>query len=399
MWKSVFTGENENDRRRQGHVEKLIPGVKVIRQSKQAFRPPSRAVWQKGSLLIPEVHRLEEKLKNMNSFIKKSSIILLAGLLLFSLFWWLLSMGMPEGAKEFAIGITIIIITGILSGRYISRIWKRKNIGFQNFLLFLLSALILLGIVGIALLINQMIAHTEFFHFSLTVLLLFLLSAFAGVIISLLNHRIRSEIQKARTDSAHSKSELQLLQSQLSPHFLFNTLNNLYGLSITDHEKVPALLLKLSELLRYSVYDTKEVFVPLGEEVKYLKNYIDFETIRLGDRLDLKVDFPDPADLNARIAPMLLIIFVENAFKHSGNSYDEKIYVKIDLQLQDQHLRFRVDNSYQKPAPESAGFRKHSGFGLENVKKRLDLLYKEEHELEIEQSEKEFKVDLILKSK
>lgn len=335
----------------------------------------------------------------MKSLIKKSSVILLAGLSLFFLFWWLLSMGMPEGAKEFAFGLTIILLAGILSGRYISRIWERKSIRFQNFLFILLSALILIGIFGIALLINKMIEHTEFFHFSLTVLLLFLVSAFAGAIISLIHHRIRTEIQKARVASAHSKSELQLLQTQLSPHFLFNTLNNLYGLSITEHEKVPGLLLKLSELLRYSVYETKETFVSLAEEVKYLKNYIDFEKIRLGERLDTKVNFPELTEVNARIAPMLLIVFVENAFKHSGNTYDEKIYVKIDLELQDHQLLFRVANSYYQSVPELPAIKKHSGFGLENLRKRLDLLYKNEHELKIEQSGKEFKVNLILKSK
>lgn len=332
----------------------------------------------------------------MNSSIKKSIVFLLAGFSLFFIFWWLLDMGMPEGAKEFAMGLTIILLAGLLSGRYISRIWKRKSIRFQNFLFLLLTVLLFIGIFGIALLINKMIEHTEFFHFSVTVLLLFLVSAIFGVIISLINNRIRTEIQNARTASAQSKSELQLLQSQLSPHFLFNTLNNLYGLSITEHEKVPVLLLKLSELLRYSVYETKEVFVSLAEEVKYLKNYIGFEKIRLGKRLDLKLNFPEPAQVNARIAPMLLIVFVENAFKHSGNTYDEKIYVKIDLELQDHHLLFRVENSYQKPGREFSGIKKHSGFGLENLRKRLDLLYKNEHELKIEESEKEYKVNLTL---
>lgn len=335
----------------------------------------------------------------MNILFKKSSLLLLTALLLFFLFWWLFNMGMPGGAIEFAVGLTIILLAGLLSGRYISRLWKRKSIRFQNFLLLLLTAFIFIGIFGIALLINKMIGHTEFFHFSLTVLLLFLVSAFSGAIISLINHRIKSEIQQAHTSSAHSKSELQLLQSQLSPHFLFNTLNNLYGLSITDHEKVPDLLLKLSELLRYSVYETKEAFVSLAEEVKYLKNYIDFEKIRLGERLNMKENFPAPAELNVRIAPMLLIVFLENAFKHSGNTYDDKIYVKMDLEVQDQHLLFRVENSYTKPGPELAGLKKHSGFGLENLRKRLDLLYKGKHELKIEQSGKEFKVNLILKSK
>lgn len=335
----------------------------------------------------------------MNSLTKKSAVFFLTTLSLFFLFWWLFNMGMPGAAKEFALGLTIILVAGALSGRYISRIWKKKSIRFQNFLFLLLTALLFTGIFGIALLINKMIEKTEFFHFSVTLFLLFLVSAFSGAIISLINNRIKNEIQEARTASSHSRSELQLLQSQLSPHFLFNTLNNLYGLSITEHEKVPGLLLKLSELLRYSVYETKETFVSLAEEVNYLKNYIDFEKVRLGERLELNLNIPEPDQVNARIAPMLLIVFVENAFKHSGNTYDEKIYVKIDLELQGHHLLFRVENSCLKSVSGLSVVQKHSGFGLENLKKRLDLLYKNEHELKTEESEKEFKVSLMLKNK
>jgi sensor histidine kinase YesM len=211
---------------------------------------------------------------------------------IFGLFRWLFGIGLPGAALQFATGTTVLIMGGLLSGRYASRLWFKANNKTVNQILAISSALAFLSLFMIGFFITKMIERTQFNYFFFTIITLFLACGFVSIIITLLRFRIKNKLLTAHSALAHSKTELQLLQSQLSPHFLFNTLNNLYGLSILDHQKVPALLLKLSELLRYSVYEAKEVFVPLTDEVNYLKNYIEFEKIRLGDRLSLTAQFP-----------------------------------------------------------------------------------------------------------
>ncbi|MGZ5135678.1 MAG: sensor histidine kinase, partial [Flavitalea sp.] len=213
----------------------------------------------------------------------------------------------------------------------------------------------------------------------------------------ILHREIMVEKEKALGEERCLKNqiELQLLSSKVNPHFLFNTLNNLYGISISDHQKVPGLLLKLSDLLRYSVYEAKEPFVPLKAEIAYLKNYIEFEQLRLGRRLELNVSMDTVADHSVSIAPMLLIVFLENAFKHSRNSREDKIYIDVSLQVTDDVIVFSVKNSYA--VNEHRVVRdKHSGFGLESVRKRLQLLYRNRHQLQIEQTDKHYSVNLVL---
>ena len=179
------------------------------------------------------------------------------------------------------------------------------------------------------------------------------------------------QLTAAKSLAAHSESELQLLQSQISPHFLFNTLNNMYGLSITQHEKIPVLLLKLSDLLRYSVYDARKSYVPVKDELAYINNYIEFEKMRIGERLALTTDFEDFTSSDARIAPMLLIVFIENAFKHSKNSTNERIFVHISLKTWGNRLLFTCVNSYGDANSDIET--EHGGLGLDNTQKRLEL--------------------------
>jgi LytS/YehU family sensor histidine kinase len=126
--------------------------------------------------------------------------------------------------------------------------------------------------------------------------------------------------------------------------------------------------------LRYSVYEAKEELVLLSDEINYLKNYIAFEKIRLGERLSLKAELSQAGDSSVRIAPMLLIVFVENAFKHSRNNEDEKIFIRIILKADPASIFFSVTNSCAPPGAVPASVKSHSGFGLESVKKRLGLL-------------------------
>jgi len=328
--------------------------------------------------------------------LKKIGLWVLIAATIFFVFRWLFGLGIPDVALEFAAGITVILVSGLLLGRYVSRLWLKAGKKAHNTTLYVLVLLILVSCVGIGWLVNKMIGETQFIHFFFTCILLFLVSVFIAVTISLIRYRIKTNIQSAKTALAQTKTELQLLQSQLSPHFLFNTLNNLYGLSISDHQKVPNLILKLSDLLRYSVYEAKEVFVPLQDEIEYLKNYIAFEKIRLGKRLELALNIEPVHNRSVKIAPMLLIVFVENAFKHSKNSHDEKIFISIDLRTRGNSILFSIKNSCGE-APIASGLaKKHSGFGLESVRKRLELLYRNRHELKISDTGSLYTVDLIL---
>ncbi|WP_170299243.1 sensor histidine kinase [Larkinella terrae] len=219
------------------------------------------------------------------------------------------------------------------------------------------------------------------------------------MLIKLSRMTVTNQLQEAKAQAIQSQSELHLLQSQLSPHFLFNTLNNLYGISITQHEKIPALLLKLADLLRYSVYDTKELFVPLKDELAYINNYIDFEKIRVGERLALTTSIEDFNLSDIRIAPMLLIVFIENAFKHSKNTTDQKISIEITLKVWGNSILFSVRNTKGKSPDEGSISENSSGLGLANVKKRLDLVYPNAHDLKIDNEDSYYLVMLQLKVK
>ena len=199
------------------------------------------------------------------------------------------------------------------------------------------------------------------------------------------------------TRRQHEKeAELKLLKAQLNPHFLFNTLNNLYGLSVVKSDKLPNLMLKLSGLLRYSLYETKETYVPLEKEITYLENYMSLEKIRLEDSTDIQ--FESSGNLSSKqIAPMLFIVFVENAFKHLGVSKDKKSEVIVSLHEENNKLIFKCLNSMGTRNLEGDDIeRGKSGIGLQNVKKRLTLMYPETHQLTISENESSYRIQLIL---
>ncbi|RRB06711.1 sensor histidine kinase [Larkinella rosea] len=300
--------------------------------------------------------------------------------------------------EEAALAATVFFLGGVYIGRYIAQLWVSKNI--PGWLFAVLSAVSILCIIWIFFHADFPLQESRIFlNLLLFYLPLFIVSVAIGMLIKLGRLSVANQVQEAKAQAVQSQSELHLLQSQLSPHFLFNTLNNLYGISITQHDKIPILLLKLSDLLRYSVYDAKELFVPLKDELAYIHNYIDFEKIRIGNRLFLTTSIEDLSHTNIRIAPMLLIVFIENAFKHAKNSLEHRILIDISLRTWGNFILFSVKNSRGSENDETNKLENNSGFGLENVKKRLDLLYPNAHDLNIQDHEQEYKVMLQLKVK
>ena len=190
------------------------------------------------------------------------------------------------------------------------------------------------------------------------------------------------------------EAELKLLKAQIHPHFLFNTLNNLYGLTLEKSDDAPDLVLKLSEILDYILYRCDEKSVPLSEEINNLKNYIEIEKIRYSENLKLDLNFPQETN-NLQIAPLIVLPFVENAFKHGVSKFPGIAFVKIKMVVEDKTLVFDIENTRNKDVTKNDNYSK--GIGLVNVRKRLDLMYPEKYKLNIKELEEIFSVNLAIK--
>lgn len=188
-------------------------------------------------------------------------------------------------------------------------------------------------------------------------------------------------------------AELELLKNQIQPHFIFNALNNIYSLAYRKAEETPESILKLSEMLRYVLEDNNRDKVQLREEVEYIENYISFKKMKSPHDENIVFDYKD-ADLSIRLAPMLIIPFIENSFKYSRIEEFPNAYIHIELATRDQQIIFKLKNS----VPSGGGAKSGSGLGIKNVQKRLDILYPDKHELEIQQKKEFFKVELKLAS-
>ena len=186
------------------------------------------------------------------------------------------------------------------------------------------------------------------------------------------------------------ETEMKLLKSQINPHFLFNALNNIYSLSYLKPEKTPENLLKLSEMLRYMLYECNVDKVPLSKEVTYLENYIHMKLLKDSRGMNVKVNLAKNAG-HLMIAPLLLIPFVENAFKHSKVEDLEKGWITIDLTTEGHKIIFDVENSV---SPTAFTKDEVGGIGLNNVKRQLELLYPKHHQLTIEALNEKYSVHL-----
>lgn len=176
------------------------------------------------------------------------------------------------------------------------------------------------------------------------------------------------------------ESELQYLRSQINPHFLFNNLNNLYAHAMEHSPKTPEIILELASVLRYMLYDCKEKYVLLSKEVEQMQNYIKLNELQIEGRGKVSFTAPEVAS-GLRIAPLLLMVFIENAFKHSASSQTQNIDISITIEMGDDGvLKFECTNTFE-PSTNTADLDK--GIGLENVRKRLELLYPDAHTLDI----------------
>ena len=181
-------------------------------------------------------------------------------------------------------------------------------------------------------------------------------------------------------------AELKLLKNQLHPHFLFNTLNNLYSMVLVQHPRAADVVVRLSDMMSYMLYECERPRIDLEKEIDNLKNYIELEKIRYGKRLD--VSFETGGDVKGKsIAPLLLLPFLENAFKHGVEKNELNSWVRINLWVKDNQLTYMVENSIPSMDENEDVAKIQSGVGLANVRKRLELLYPDNHILEITNDE------------
>lgn len=192
-------------------------------------------------------------------------------------------------------------------------------------------------------------------------------------------------------------TELKFLRSQVSPHFFFNTLNNIYSLTLEKSDKAPEVVLKLSDMMRYLLYATKKRKQNLSMEIECIENYIALERIRFNDSLKINFNINGNVDKHY-IAPMLLVPLVENCFKHGASKNIGEVVIDIDLRIENDFMYFTLINTIPTDEEELVGANKIGGIGLLNVKKRLDLGYnKDDYDLSIFEKDNRFNVILKLK--
>jgi len=204
-----------------------------------------------------------------------------------------------------------------------------------------------------------------------------------------------SQLQKELLEKEKQKAEVELkaLKAQINPHFFFNTLNSIYSMALDKDERLPGTVLQLSELMRYFLYEAKDNFVPLERELAVVDSYIALQTIRSGEQL--KIEIKREGNMtNQKIAPLILITFLENAFKHGAKGGSENTFVRLDIKVEENKLTFVVENN--KGIIDEVNTGEYNGLGLENVKRQLELLYPGKHLLNIKDQPNRFSVALQL---
>lgn len=224
----------------------------------------------------------------------------------------------------------------------------------------------------------------------LTTLLVILASTIFKIVFDWLQH----QREKKELQTQTMRSELRFLKSQINPHFLFNTLNNLYALTLKKSDKAPEIVLKLSEIMRYMLYECNERRVPLTKEINYIKNYLALEELRQGKKVEIRFNLiGNPDDIT--IAPLMFTPFLENSFKHGLNHSISEGYVDINMEITEDQVHFIVENSKPETIPQSDS-RPSGGIGLANVKRRLNLIYPDQYQLEIKDMPLTYRIELTI---
>ena len=218
---------------------------------------------------------------------------------------------------------------------------------------------------------------------------------FLAMAIKLLKYWYTDQQDKQMLANEKLEAELKFLKTQIHPHFLFNTLNNVYALTLKKSDKAPEMVLKLSELINYMLYECNAPKVPLENEINFVKNYLEVERMRHGDNLEVNFSVEGNSK-SVFVAPMLILPFLENSFKHGANEELEKSWVSLEIVIERSKLRLKIENS-KSETQQLITNGNGTGIGLKNVRRRLDLLYRDDYTLKIMDEDELYLVILELK--
>jgi sensor histidine kinase YesM len=315
----------------------------------------------------------------------------------------------PENQFEFSyehgIFILILVIVQIISA-YLTIYVLIPRLLYQNhYLWFGLAYFVMLEIgariilaglqPAVCLFPNDMIAY-YFQRWDYQITAGYLITVFSTTLLAsgrLVLDRFKTEKRNRILEKEKLETELKFLKAQINPHFLFNTINSIFHLIDKNPAQAQEMLAKFSEMLRYQLYETGSDKIPLAHELAYIRNFAEMEKIRKGKNIQIDLQIPD-YQLDIQIMPLLLLTFVENAFKHISNFPDKTNWVKIDLEIENEIIHFKVENSQENH--NSLIINNLGGIGLMNLQKRLALFYPNQYDLKIENEEAVYRVDLVL---
>ena len=235
----------------------------------------------------------------------------------------------------------------------------------------------------------QSLVWSSAFLFFLSLSILF--SVVMTMVLKFIKQWYKDQKSQKELQQIQLQTELKFLKAQINPHFLFNSLNNLYALTLKKSDLAPTVVLRLSDILRYVLYESNQGHVSILKEIKHILDYVEIEKLRLGNAVKIEVNI-DENIKDQNIEPMLLLTLVENAFKHSESVMAADRFVKIQIAALEHGFRFLIENSFD-PSKKS---KEMGGIGLQNIKKRLSLTYPGKHELNSNISENVYQVDLII---
>lgn len=240
---------------------------------------------------------------------------------------------------------------------------------------------------------SPQLQQTLLLNFDVYFLLTFFIGS-ASTVLKIITDWFRQLGERQELETQTMQSELRFLKSQINPHFLFNTLNNLYALTLKKSDKAPEIVIKLSEMMRYMLYECNEKQVPLQKEINYLRNYLDLERLRQHEGIAISFAVDGAID-DQQIAPLLFIPFLENSFKHGLNNQLKTGFVDIKLLVEGKQIDFYIENSKGQTIPRSDN-RPSGGIGLVNVRRRLNLLYPDRYRLQVSNNPNTFAVQLSI---
>jgi two-component system, LytTR family, sensor kinase len=218
--------------------------------------------------------------------------------------------------------------------------------------------------------------------------------AAGSTVMKIVNDWLRTQKDRKELVTQTMQSELKFLRSQINPHFLFNTLNSIYALTLKKSDKAPEIVIKLSEMMRYMLYECNERQVALSKEIQYIRNYVDLEKLRQGQKV--RIDFDVHGEITDQmIAPLIFTPFLENSFKHGVNQTSEG-FINILLDVQAKSVVLEIENSKPPRHQLVQKSRQSGGIGLVNVRRRLELLYPDNYTLKISDSADKYKIHLAL---